>query len=90
MKKSKGRQKALKGAIKLLCAIIVFTSLFVLYIDFVQYPEKYITTWKYHLYNDLARGDSEAIDYYQRMYIDKGEHLFDTEDTIFLHFSNHK
>ena len=64
----------------------LFTSLLVLtliiaciglYIDFCRMPEKYITTWKYQLKNDIENGDQEAIAYYSRVYKSNGINLFD-------------
>lgn len=48
-----------------------------LIIDCFRYPECYLTTWKYQLKNDLARGDKVAIEYYESRYIANGRTLFD-------------
>lgn len=45
-------------------------------IDFMRYPDKYITIWKYQLQNEINAGDAESIEYYQTNYIDKGVCLF--------------
>ena len=47
-----------------------------LYVDFVCFPDKYITTWKYQLKNEIASGDKKAIDYYNKHYISKGVYLY--------------
>lgn len=58
-----------------IASILYFTLS--LFIDFVRYPESYITTWKYQLQQDIKRGDSEAIQYYQRNYINNNRPLFE-------------
>lgn len=45
--------------------------------SFVEFPEKYLPTWKYHLQQDIERGNKQAIEYYQKNYIDKGVKLWD-------------
>ena len=62
-----------------------------LYVDFVRFPEKYMTTWKYQLKNEIASGDQKAIDYYNKYYTSKGVYLYgedaapETEHGILLH-----
>lgn len=55
---------------------IIIAFLFVT-IDFVKYPECYSTTWRYQLENDIKSGNAEAIDYYNRVYIENGRILFE-------------
>lgn len=64
----------------------LFTSLLVLtliitciglYVDFVRFPDKYITTLKYQLKKDIQSGDMEAITYYNRVYKSNGINLFE-------------
>lgn len=58
--------------------LVVFVIFFTIFgIDVYNYPEKYITTTKYHLRNDLLVQDAEAVAYYQSAYLDKGVELFD-------------
>lgn len=57
----------------LLISIITFTAYT---IDFMRFPDKYITTWKYQLENEIASGDQEAIDYYNKHYTSKGVYLY--------------
>jgi 3D (Asp-Asp-Asp) domain-containing protein len=61
----------------LVVIVILFT---ILVIDVFSFPEKYITTAKYHLHNDLLRQDAEAIEYYKTAYLEKGVELFDDID----------
>ena len=60
-----------------LLIITVFISCIGLYIDFIRMPEKYCTTWKYQLKNDIQSGDAEAIAYYNRVYKSNGVNLFE-------------
>lgn len=59
-----------------LLIIAVFVSCIGLYIDFCRMPEKYCTTWKYQLKNEIENGDQEAIKYYNNNYISKGVYLY--------------
>ena len=45
--------------------------------NLLSYPEKYFTTWKFQLYNDIEAGNEEAIEYYQTKYIKNGIKLFE-------------
>lgn len=66
--------KRLMACIATLISVIVFT---IFVIDFYSFPEKYITTWKYQLECKIKQGDQEAIDYYNRVYIQNDENLFE-------------
>ena len=61
------------GAITII--ISVFITLQV--INVMRFPEKYLTTWKYQLKNDIINGNEAAIRYYNNNYIAKGVILFD-------------
>lgn len=54
--------------------LILFTACMT---DFVRFPDKYITTWKYQLKNEIVSGDAEAIAYYNRVYKSNGINLFE-------------
>lgn len=58
----------------ILTLIITFTACIT---DFMRFPDKYITTWKYQLENDIQSGDMEAITYYNRVYKSNGINLFE-------------
>ena len=45
-------------------------------VSFAKYPEKYSTTWKYQLENELADGNKDALEYYNRVYVSNGKYLF--------------
>ena len=78
---NKRTQKHIKINLNRLFIILLVTSVFVscivLYIDFCRMPEKYCTTWKYQLKNDIQSGDTEAIAYYNRVYKSNGINLFE-------------
>ena len=59
--------------IAMLFAIILALNVMV---SFAKYPEQYSTTWKYQLENDLAEGNQEALEYYNRVYVSNGKNLF--------------
>ena len=60
-----------------LLTVIVIISCIGLYVDFCRFPEKYCTTYKYQLHNDIKRGDAEAIEYYNKVYTSNGIKLFE-------------
>lgn len=60
----------------ILTLIISFTACTT---DFMRFPEKYITTCKYQLKNEIASGDQKAIDYYNKYYASKGVYLYGEE-----------
>lgn len=77
--KTKVKLNKKKFGMFIIMLVVVLTS--VIYslkiaIDFVQFPEKYSATWKYQLANDIERGNEEAIDYYNKNYVEKGEKLW--------------
>ena len=58
----------------ILTLIITFTACIT---DFFRFPDKYMTTYKYQLKNEIASGDQEAIEYYNRVYKSNGINLFE-------------
>lgn len=63
--------------IKCICGIAVVALLLGVCNDLFTYPEKYMPTLKYHLENRINRGDTEAIKYYNDVYIANGVKLFE-------------
>lgn len=61
----------------ILLLIILFLPLLLGVIDFIRFPEWYISTWKYQLQNDIAAGDELAVAYYENTYLSNGRILFD-------------
>lgn len=72
----KKRRQKCSGLEKLIFFIIVAANL-ILCIDFIRFPECYLTTWKYQLKNEIAVGNQEMIDYYNRVYVENNRSLFD-------------
>lgn len=62
------------ASLLILTSIITFTAYT---IDFMRFPDKYITTWRYQLENDIQNGDTESIAYYNRVYKSNGINLFE-------------
>ena len=58
-------------------AIIVVILLLSIVIDFIRFPECYLSTMKYQLQNDIKRGNEQAIEYYENTYIKNGRILFE-------------
>lgn len=70
--KAKGKGK-LVSRLAILCALLFAVNMGV---SFAKYPEQYLTTWKYQLENDLAKGNQDAIEYYNNNYVANGKQLF--------------
>lgn len=71
-------KKTLKKLIFKGVAVLLFIGMFFyLTFDFCHYPEKYLTTWKYQLHNEIKSGNQEAVDYYNNVYVSHGIKLFD-------------
>ena len=84
----KGFKIDLKRFFESLLVLTLITTCMGLYVDFVRFPDKYITTLKYQLKNDIQigicfvlfggkSGDMEAITYYNRVYKSNGINLFE-------------
>jgi hypothetical protein len=63
----------MKKILKILAVAVVVCMA----IDFVRFPECYLTTEKYQLQNAIKKGDTVAIEYYQNNYIANGRILFE-------------
>lgn len=62
-------------------ACFIFAVLVVLFItgaavDFIRFPECYISTSRYRLQCDLNANDEQAIEYYNSRYMAHGRELF--------------
>lgn len=53
-----------------------------LIVDVARFPECYMSTWKYQLENDIRRGDTEAVEYYTRVYANNDRDLFGDDFAI--------
>lgn len=72
MRKSK---KAFKVA-KFAFSVAIIAVFYLIMIDFIKYPETYLSTWRYQLQLEIENGEPEAIEYYQRNYVENGRELF--------------
>lgn len=63
--------------ITFLLSIAIFIAFILFTIDFIRFPECYLTTWRYQLKNDILSGNREMIDYYNNTYVANGRILFD-------------
>ena len=75
--KNRGKFKKGKGEIIIaLIAISLCVGAINTTVSFFKYPEQYMTTWKYQLKCDLAKGNEEALEYYNDRYVANGKLLF--------------
>lgn len=61
---------------KKILKILAVVAVICMTIDFVRFPECYITTEKYQLQNAIKSGDEIAIEYYNNNYVANGRELF--------------
>ena len=71
MKKAK-----IKAVIAGISGIIISILLIMQTANVIRFPEKYFTTWKYQLQQDISNGNKKAIEYYNNNYIKNGIILF--------------
>ena len=45
--------------------IIIYAVMAIVFIDFIRFPECYISTWKYQVINEIENGNQETIEWYQ-------------------------
>lgn len=67
----------MKKLISTIIALTLITPLLLVAIDFVRFPECYFPSWENSLKNDIANGDEEMIEYYERNYIANNRILFE-------------
>ena len=58
-------------------ALVIFIIGISIGIDFIRFPECYLSTWRYQMKNEILSGDQEMIDYYNNTYVANGRILFD-------------
>ena len=75
--KIRDKKKFIKSTTILIFMIIIISCSILLFIEFLSYPEKYLTTWKYQLKQDIKVGNQQAIEYYQNNYLEKGQKLWE-------------
>lgn len=71
------KKKFIKAITGLIITLILIITTAWIAVDFILYPEEYLTTWRYQLKLDIENGEQEAIDYYQKTYLDNGKKLWD-------------
>ncbi len=57
--------------------VVVFITCMSITIDFIRFPECYLSTWRYQMKNEILSGNQEMIDYYNNTYVANGRILFD-------------
>lgn len=57
--------------------VVVFIACMSIAIDFIRFPECYLSTWRYQMKNEILSGNQEMIDYYNNTYVANGRILFD-------------
>lgn len=67
----------MKKFVSVLILIIFFFSLAGILFHIAMFPERYISTWKYQLENEVKAGEPEALEYYQTVYLSRGIELFE-------------
>ena len=60
--------------------IALTATLSLLTIDFLRFPECYISTWEYQLKNEVIAGNATSVEYYQTRYVNNGRFLFGEEN----------
>ena len=71
------KKKFIKAITTIVITIILTVIMIFMSIELIQYPEKYLTTWRYQLQQKVNSGDQEAIDYYQETYLNHNITLWD-------------
>ena len=72
-----GKSIKIKEVVILAVITAIIGAMIYYAVDFIRFPEKYSTTWKYQLEQDIKNGDEEAIKYYNETYTKQGKVLFD-------------
>ena len=67
--KIRDKKKFIKSTAILIFMIIIISCSILLFIEFLSYPEKYLTTWKYQLKQDIEAGNQQAIEYNYNYYL---------------------
>ena len=71
------KQRTRRHLIRFMFFLAVAAFIVVQAVDFVRFPECYMSAWRYQLENDLAEGDPEAVEYYEKVYVSNGRTLFE-------------
>ena len=71
------KKKFIKSMSTLILSIVLIILFSIMTIELINYPEKYLTTWRYQLHQEVNAGDQEAINYYKTTYLDHNIKLWD-------------
>lgn len=71
------KKRKLRKWVKVVLASLSIAFILGVYIDFIRFPECYLSTWRYQLQNEIKAGNAEMIEYYNNNYIKNGRVLFD-------------
>ena len=71
------KKKFIKSMSTLILSIVLIILFSIMTIELINYPEKYLTTWRYQLHQEVNAGDQEAINYYKTTYLDHNITLWD-------------
>lgn len=71
------KKKFIKSMSTLILSLVLMILLAVMMIELINYPEKYLTTWRYQLHQEVNAGNQEAINYYKTTYLDHNITLWD-------------
>lgn len=71
------KKKFIKSMSTLILSIALIILFSIMTIELINYPEKYLTTWRYQLHQEVNAGDQEAINYYKTTYLDHNITLWD-------------
>lgn len=67
----------MKKLVSTIIILILVVLLLMFTVDFIRFPECYLTTWRNSLERDIKNGDAEMIEYYERNYIANNRILFE-------------
>ncbi len=70
------KHKRKRFIVNIISFVFISITIFMI-IDFLRFPECYITTWKYQMENEIKSGNQEMIDYYNNTYVANDRILFD-------------
>ena len=71
------KKRKLRKWVKVVLSVLSIALALIAYIDFVRFPECYLSTWRYQLKNEIESGNLEMTEYYNNNYIKNGRILFD-------------
>lgn len=77
----KKQKKSAKTSIfGFILSIVLLGGFIFCFMDLYNYPEKYLSTWRYQLKLKIDSGDEAAIEYYNSNYVERGVYLYGEQD----------